>query len=511
MTNIRHCGGGAYGEVYYCRDISGKYLALKVVSKAKLGSAWERELKGITNYRALSEATEGLLPIYHVEEDEESFFYTMEPADAVVGEAEYVPDTLAGRLERGALSGESLVPTLQGILKAIVSLHHAGFAHRDIKPENILFVKGKPCLADLGLLSPLSGTLTQLVGTLDFLPPEERSGETSRDSHASRQRNDLYAFGKIIYCCVTGNKASDFPSLPPELPLTLVNKLFFRLSLRLCDTEPSMRLNELEELVKEFERTIHICQYGESLGDKLRYAYTCILRSFRSRLLKIIHWLRRRPVAGTLVGCVLCAAAAGVAKYIAGRPDGDSEALAASLQEQKQIAAATEFPKKEFSFHDGVYTIAVPSDWVVFGREQIAAALLPGDQRFRYVQGLFAPDDDSGGNLDSIVAAFILPLSKEQIFGLSAEEQTALFKTHLGEDIEAISLKSYKNVRLKLDTILFTGEVQPSKATVNYIFPQSDHTVVLSALFPKANFQRDMGAFLAIVDSLSWRLPENEK
>ncbi|MGI6355776.1 MAG: protein kinase domain-containing protein, partial [Lentisphaeria bacterium] len=151
-----------------------------------------------------------LLNIFHVGEDESNFYYSMEPADAVVNAEDYVPDTLARRLASGALSAETLIPVLRDILAAIRVLHEAGFTHRDIKPENILFINGKPKLADLGLLSPLSGTMTQLAGTLDFLPPEERSREQSPNSRDSRQRNDLYAFGKIIYCCITGNGADQF-------------------------------------------------------------------------------------------------------------------------------------------------------------------------------------------------------------------------------------------------------------------------------------------------------------
>ena len=49
------CGCGAYGEVWYCEDISGRRMALKIVSKKKLGPHWERELRGVINYRRLTE------------------------------------------------------------------------------------------------------------------------------------------------------------------------------------------------------------------------------------------------------------------------------------------------------------------------------------------------------------------------------------------------------------------------------------------------------------------------
>lgn len=204
---LSRCGSGAYGDVYYCQAVSGKRVALKVISKGRIGSGWERELKGITNYRRLTENSPLLLNIFHVGKDESNFYYTMEPADAVADAEEYIPDSLARCLTAGALLAENLISVLQDILSSIRILHEEVVAHRDIKPENILFINGKPKLADLGLLSPLSGTVTQLAGTLDYLPPEERSRELSPDTRDSRQRNDLYAFGKIIYCCITGNGA----------------------------------------------------------------------------------------------------------------------------------------------------------------------------------------------------------------------------------------------------------------------------------------------------------------
>ncbi|NLG12779.1 MAG: protein kinase [Lentisphaerae bacterium] len=316
---LSRCGSGAYGDVYYCQDVSGKHVALKVISKGKIGSGWERELKGITNYRRLTENSSLLLNIFHVGEDESNFYYTMEPADAVADAEEYIPDSLARRLTAGALPAENLISVLRDILSAIRILHEAGFAHRDIKPENILFINGKPKLADLGLLSPLSGTVTQLAGTLDYLPPEERSRELSPDTRDSRQRNDLYAFGKIIYCCITGNGADQFPSLPRKFPLTLQNKLFFRLAIRLCDKEPSKRLAQLSDVVAAFDDTVRMCQYGEKVSDKLHYACSTLYRNFVcacSHLFKsaMRHWLLS----------LLCLAALGVcAWYVWPRPPYD--------------------------------------------------------------------------------------------------------------------------------------------------------------------------------------------
>ncbi len=106
LTVLERCGRGAFGEVFYCQEATGKKVALKIVSKMAIGSSWERELKGITNYRRMLENTPGILQIFHVGEDNDSFYYTMEPADAVPGQDHYRPDTLAVRLEKGPLLQE---------------------------------------------------------------------------------------------------------------------------------------------------------------------------------------------------------------------------------------------------------------------------------------------------------------------------------------------------------------------------------------------------------------------
>ncbi|MBQ7395826.1 MAG: protein kinase [Lentisphaeria bacterium] len=268
---LAHCGGGAYGDVYFCEDISGRKMAVKIVSKMRLGDSWERELKGVINYRKITENAPGLLQIFHVEDDDECFFYTMEPADSV-SNTEYIPDTLARRLQSGPLPQGELSGILSGVFNVIKLIHDAGFAHRDIKPDNILFVKGVPKLADIGLISALSNSMTQLAGTLDFIPPEERGADSMESSdRISRQRNDLYAFGKVVYCSVTGMGANEYPTVPRDLPLTLPLKYFLRLALRLCCKDPVQRLNSTSELEKEFADIERQLLYGETLRDKLSY------------------------------------------------------------------------------------------------------------------------------------------------------------------------------------------------------------------------------------------------
>ncbi len=290
---LAYCGGGAYGDVYTCEDISGRKLAVKIISKVRLGEDWERELRGVSNYRRITENTQTLLQIFHVEEDEDTFFYTMEAADSISTEGQYRADTLAERLKKGPLPRTELYPTLNAVFMGIRTIHDAGFVHRDIKPDNIIFVRGQPKLSDIGLLSSLSSTYTQLAGTLDFLPPEERSSDSVSSDRSYRQKNDLYAFGKVIYCSATGYSPQDFPTVPVDLPLTLELKFFLRLAFRLCDRNPLLRLNSLEKTAAEFKHIERKLQYGETFRDKCHFIFHEALMRLSGELLAFARWSRR--------------------------------------------------------------------------------------------------------------------------------------------------------------------------------------------------------------------------
>lgn len=186
----------------------------------------------------------------------------MEAADSITLE-NYRADTLAEQLKKGPLPQNDTFKILRAIFDGIKTIYEAGFAHRDIKPDNIIFVKGQPKLSDIGLLSSLSTTYTQLAGTLDFLPPEERASDSGTDREL-RQINDLYAFGKVIYCAVTGCSPQDFPTVPADLPLVPELKSFLRLAFRLCNKDVRMRLASLEKTEAELVLIERKLLYGET-------------------------------------------------------------------------------------------------------------------------------------------------------------------------------------------------------------------------------------------------------
>jgi len=245
------CGRGSFGEVWRVEDISGKVMALKIVSKKLLGHHWLREFTGIKNFRKIEANHPSLVQIYHVGEDEESFYYSMELADPMVGgAAEYSPLTLAALLETGRLPAERIIDMTLPLLDGIEVLHKSQMAHRDIKPANIIFVNGEPKLSDVGLVASCDHTMS-FAGTPGFIPPEEFTGGSS--GRNKELQSDLYALGKVIYCAMSGNSPGDFPNLPGDFTLMGINKKLNRLVCQACNKNPSSRLNDIAGFRRQLE------------------------------------------------------------------------------------------------------------------------------------------------------------------------------------------------------------------------------------------------------------------
>lgn len=226
-TLLAHCGKGAYGMVFLAENsVTHQKVALKIIHTFSFN--FERELKGLQQYQQICRGT-NLLQIYHVGKGEDFFYYTMDAADSL-DEKEYIPKTLANILQKhGKLQIEEIHAMTESIFDCLKTLHSKGVMHRDIKPENILYVDGLAVLGDIGLITDHGQTT--LAGTPGFIPPEVLAGIRDYET-----KDDFYAFGKVLYCALTGLPVTQYPSFPASGTLTGAGKII-KLYTKLCAGE----------------------------------------------------------------------------------------------------------------------------------------------------------------------------------------------------------------------------------------------------------------------------------
>ena len=101
---------------------------------------------------------------------------------------------------------EHVLPVANGLAE----VHRAGLLHRDIKPGNIVVraTNGVPVLIDFGSArheaSAKSRSLTAVI-TPGYAPLEQYSSSLGDE----RPATDIYAFGAVLYRCVTGDSPPD--------------------------------------------------------------------------------------------------------------------------------------------------------------------------------------------------------------------------------------------------------------------------------------------------------------
>jgi Tol biopolymer transport system component/predicted Ser/Thr protein kinase len=209
-------GAGGMGEVYRARDtrlertVAVKVLPAHLTTNEELRQRFEREAKTISQ---LSHAH--ICALYDVGREGDRDFLVMEYLEG---------ETLAARLNKGALPAEQLLRYGIEIADALDKAHRQGIVHRDLKPGNVMLTKSGVKLLDFGLAKfqtaardrALSGastvaTLAQpsqpltergtVLGTFQYMAPEQIEGGEAD------ARSDIFAFGAVLYEMATGRKA----------------------------------------------------------------------------------------------------------------------------------------------------------------------------------------------------------------------------------------------------------------------------------------------------------------
>lgn len=106
----------------------------------------------------------------------------------------------------GPLNVADACDAIRQIALGLQHAHEQGLVHRDVKPSNLRVDRaGVVKLLDFGLARMVSGQTTmtgtgQMLGTLDFLAPEQASDARHVDIRA-----DIYSLGCTFYFLLTGN------------------------------------------------------------------------------------------------------------------------------------------------------------------------------------------------------------------------------------------------------------------------------------------------------------------
>ena len=160
---------------------------------------------------------EGLMPLlaWGVEAEARVLWEELPLADNLLAEGRFVPEQsdtytplslVAWLSEHGPASTAQVIEWGSRLAEAAACLHEAGLFHRDVKPANILFLRGRPALADYGSVGR-AGSSVEFPGTEGYVPPDGLGSPAL----------DVFALGRTLYELWTGRDRFHFPSLPPAV------------------------------------------------------------------------------------------------------------------------------------------------------------------------------------------------------------------------------------------------------------------------------------------------------
>src|SRR5712692_8711558 len=128
-------GAGGMGEVYKARDTRlDRIVAIKILPEAFAADPQFRE-RFDREARAISQLTHPhICTLYDVGHERDTDFLVLEYLEG---------ETVAARLEKGAMPPDLALQIAIEIASALDAAHRARIVHRDLKPGNIFLVRGR--------------------------------------------------------------------------------------------------------------------------------------------------------------------------------------------------------------------------------------------------------------------------------------------------------------------------------------------------------------------------------
>jgi serine/threonine-protein kinase len=190
---------GGMGIVYRAMQLAlDRPVALKLIATEHANNPEFRERFKRESRMAAAVEHANVIPVYEAGEDEGLLFIAMRLVDGF---------DLARMLQScGPLAPAQVVRLTHEIAAALDAAHAHGLVHRDVKPANILLSTDEPphaYLSDFGLARNVSAAnrITSpggLVGTVDYMSPEQINGEPATAA------SDIYSLTAVLYHCLAG-------------------------------------------------------------------------------------------------------------------------------------------------------------------------------------------------------------------------------------------------------------------------------------------------------------------
>lgn len=265
---LRLIDAGGMGEVYHALQLEPfeREVALKLIRQDRATS--DRIARFRDEIQALASLSHnGIARLFEAGTAEGRPYFAME----------YVPGTsITDYCSEQQLDLPARLRLFLDVCRAVEHAHRQGIVHRDLKPSNILVFgpAGEPVVKviDFGLARLLDRDratartrTSQILGTLDYMSPEQASEQREHDID---ERADVYALGAVLYELLTGMQPLALRRLHPDEAIQALRER--------APSSPSLRVLESSSGSEEWARRCRLGSYRR-LSRRLEGDLDCIV------------------------------------------------------------------------------------------------------------------------------------------------------------------------------------------------------------------------------------------
>lgn len=224
--------------------VKAQYIRKRIDAASGVGSAYE----DLWQRQQLEPLPECVPVLYECTKQHGELTVVMEYIEGITLTA------FVAALGPGTATANMLMPDLCSAVQQLHNLLPAPLIHRDLKPSNIMIRAGKPVIIDFGCArtwKSVAQTDTTHFLTRCYAPPEQFGfGQTT-------VRSDVYALGKILYFCLTGENPPNVCDID-ACKKVLIPQAYAEVIARACAFDPTIRYASAHELGEAIERAARI-------------------------------------------------------------------------------------------------------------------------------------------------------------------------------------------------------------------------------------------------------------